>query len=362
MVRIESKTERLIDILLQEIVAGLYPPNVCLPSERELSGRHEVSRITVRRALAALEKRGVLTRRQGRGTFVAVRRPDTTSRQLPPAAKRVGFLLVIQRWDNWFFETVFHNFKEFVDSSVATSFYFQDYIAPEVYRRDKVDLLIVDGAFDDTVLADLQKNGFRTIMLNRVTAAGQYVCTNNELGGRRMMEHLALNGHRSVGVFPATPAKGALPGDEMALRIRGISQAARQRGVKLVELRPLADGAVSLHQVVRNSLRRGPAYTAVAALTDRHAQLVYDELLHAGITVPDDVSLIGYDDRLYNPFLPVPLTSIRQPLSDIGRALARVVNEWLAGNPLRIRRQFAPVLIERSSVRDLTLPARGKRR
>ena len=174
MIPIESKTERLIAILLQEIGAGRYPEASRLPSERELAGRHAVSRITIRRALAELEARGILTRRQGKGTFVG--KPAVgKARPVPSVATRAGFLFMPGRRTSALFEQVFHGFREFADAAVSSRVYLQGYLTPEAYRRDRLDVLIVDGAFDDAAVADLNRAGFKTIVLNRVTAAGAYL-------------------------------------------------------------------------------------------------------------------------------------------------------------------------------------------
>jgi len=358
MAKIESKTGQLVELLLHEIASGRYPSNSCFPSERELVGQYRVSRITVRRGLDALEKCGVLIRRQGKGTFVrdAGQKPNTSP--AVRAIKRVGFLFGVARWENDFFKGIFHGFREFAGQTISTCVYFQDYLTPDVYRRDGLDVLIVDGDYDDTLLADLHRSGFKTITMNRVTPSGNYVCTNNEMGGYQMIAHLASKGHRTVAVFPASFA-GPLPGDEMTQRIKGISRAARKFGIELVFLRPPVVNVMAMHEAIRDALRRGRTFTAVVTLVDSFAQFVYNEMLHAGVAVPDDVSIVGYDDNSFDPFLPVPLTSIRQPLTDMARALVRVVNDYVNGKPLRIRRQFAPALIERSSVCDLSTVSAG---
>lgn len=64
--------QQLYDLLHKEIVEGLWRPGDMLPSETELIDRFQVSRITIRQALALLVKDGLIYRRRGLGTFVAV--------------------------------------------------------------------------------------------------------------------------------------------------------------------------------------------------------------------------------------------------------------------------------------------------
>lgn len=62
--------QQLADTIAAEIDSGSYRPGDMIPSERELSERYSISRVTVRRAIVDLVDRGVLVKRQGKGTFV----------------------------------------------------------------------------------------------------------------------------------------------------------------------------------------------------------------------------------------------------------------------------------------------------
>jgi GntR family transcriptional regulator len=68
---------QLAELLEEEIVAGRWEPGTRVPSENELCSRYELSRTTVRQALARLEQEGLVGREKGRGTFVSASRPRT---------------------------------------------------------------------------------------------------------------------------------------------------------------------------------------------------------------------------------------------------------------------------------------------
>lgn len=78
-------------VLSQRIREGLYPPGERFPSEFELAAKFNVSRVTVRRALAQLEEDGLIVRRRGAGTFVAERNVDARG----PIAGEVDNLITI---------------------------------------------------------------------------------------------------------------------------------------------------------------------------------------------------------------------------------------------------------------------------
>lgn len=64
--------------IIERIVDGTYPPGAMLPSEMDLAAELGVSQGTVRKALIDLEQKGIIDRRQGRGTFVALRTPESS--------------------------------------------------------------------------------------------------------------------------------------------------------------------------------------------------------------------------------------------------------------------------------------------
>ncbi len=66
--------EKLRKILRQQIEDGCYAPNQAIPSERDLCRQYQISRITVRQAIAEMINEGILFRKQGKGTFVAQRK------------------------------------------------------------------------------------------------------------------------------------------------------------------------------------------------------------------------------------------------------------------------------------------------
>jgi GntR family transcriptional regulator len=68
---------QLAELLEEEIVAGRWKPGTRVPSENELCSRYELSRTTIRQALARLEQEGLVSREKGRGTFVSTPRPRT---------------------------------------------------------------------------------------------------------------------------------------------------------------------------------------------------------------------------------------------------------------------------------------------
>jgi LacI family transcriptional regulator len=74
--------------------------------------------------------------------------------------------------------------------------------------------------------------------------------------------------------------------------------------------------------------------TAIFAGSDLQAMGVYEAARHAGLTIPDDLSVVGFDDLPLCQWMSPPLTTVRQPLEEMGRIAARTLLQQLDGEPL----------------------------
>ncbi|TFW15020.1 LacI family transcriptional regulator [Massilia arenosa] len=160
----------------------------------------------------------------------------------------------------------------------------------------------------------------------------QAYCTvggDNVTGGELATRHLIGNGRRRVAFF------GDINLPEVAHRFRGYSNALKAAGL---DPDPLLRVSVPFvphggHDGVRELLRRGVAFDAIFACSDLLAMTAINELRAHGRVVPDDVAVVGYDDiELACHFHP-PLTTVRQPLVDAGRAMVARLLDQIDGRP-----------------------------
>ena len=190
------------------------------------------------------------------------------------------------------------------------------------------------------------------------TAPGCYVAADNEAQGRIMLEHAAACGAKRVAVV------GKAEFVQLALRVRGICDAARELGVEVELIGQGAwDDAAAGYDFGREIASRAEATRPefLICLTDVLAAGLVDGLLDAGLEVPGDVLVAGCDG---NPLAwggSVPLTTIASPGEEIGRRgvqllIGRGADE--EGTPIH-QELVAPVLIERTST--AVAPADRKR-
>ena len=99
--------------------------------------------------------------------------------------------------------------------------------------------------------------------------------------------------------------------------------------------------------------RNAPGFTAIACGSDLIAVGALSALKEAGIGVPGDVSLIGYDDIYLTKLVEPNITTVRLPASAMGQSAMRMLIQHMLGqHPTEVRVSFQPELIERKSVRD----------
>jgi LacI family transcriptional regulator len=175
------------------------------------------------------------------------------------------------------------------------------------------------------------------------------VDVDNRRGGYDATRHLLEHGHRRIAtvVGPAgwPSAAARLEGFRLALGEAGIGD-----DPELAE--HASDwGLESGRAAAARLLLRGAAFTALFAHSDLIALGAIRELRAAGLRVPDDVSVVGYDDLPVAGYVEPALTTIHQPMREVGVCAARLVLDQLAGRAAPPETHLLPaVLVARQSV------------
>jgi LacI family transcriptional regulator len=175
------------------------------------------------------------------------------------------------------------------------------------------------------------------------------VLIDNEQGGYLAGKHLIGLGHRRIG-YIAGPNSLSLS----VHRLTGLRSALREGGIDLPEAAVVQgdfqfEGGV---KGVRRLLDAVPGLTAVFAANDRMAVGAIATLMRAGLRVPQDVSVLGYDNIPLAAAMWPALTTIAQPTGDLGNMIITLLLERIQarGEDLKPRRVLLPVqLIERES-------------
>ena len=201
-------------------------------------------------------------------------------------------------------------------------------------------------------LGDFRRHGIPFVYVDREVPSleGCSVSVDDVHGGALAVRHLLDQGHREL-VYVSGPM--ALP--QCRDRHTGALTALRdaelpRRALRHVEVQRL-DVAAGRDAGAR-LLGLSPRPTAVFCANDLLALGVLQALFAAGVRVPEDVALVGYDDIEFAAAAAVPLTSVRQPATAMGRAAAELLIEETsdgAGGHRHRRVVFQPELVVRDS-------------
>jgi LacI family transcriptional regulator len=234
--------------------------------------------------------------------------------------------------------------------------------APALCRRlvrgrhcDGVIVLASDA--EPALLSQLVADGAPLVLIGEHPEFPQLssVDVENARGARLAVEHLLALGHRRVATIT-----GPLRAAHCAERLEGYAAALRDSGLPV---RPelVAEGdltAPSGEAAMARLLTVRPRPTAVFAADDAMAAGALRTVRAAGLDVPQDVALVGFDDAPIASLTDPPLTTVRQPVQDLGAAAARLLLEQVrerAAAP--VRRRLPVELVVRGSSGDPLRPA-----
>ncbi|HVT70711.1 MAG TPA: LacI family DNA-binding transcriptional regulator [Trebonia sp.] len=222
----------------------------------------------------------------------------------------------------------------------------------EEHRVHGVLITPVAGASER--LASLQRRGTPVVLVDsRSPSRGQCsVAVDDVLGGDLATSHLLAAGHERI-AYIAGPSSFR----QVADRHEGALRAFRRAGLAPESLTVVQAGAlnVSAGQLAGAGIAALPAAsrpTAVFCANDLIALGVLQEMTRNHIRVPEDISIIGYDDIDFAAAAAVPLTSVRQPRLELGHTAARLLLEEAADETHQHRQViFEPELVIRQSTR-----------
>ncbi|WP_144127711.1 LacI family DNA-binding transcriptional regulator [Catellatospora sichuanensis] len=170
-----------------------------------------------------------------------------------------------------------------------------------------------------------------------------FVSCDTRAAGRLAVSHLTSLGHRRIGMVIGPerylPARGALDGYLEAMRTAGLRE--------MVEVAPwftAEDGQVAAARLMADGA------TAVVCGSDLMALGAVRAARAGGLSVPEDISVIGFDDSPLMSFTDPPLTTLRQPVAAMSATAVQMLAQVIDGRPLRNRRStFGPTLVVRGS-------------
>ncbi|MFI1563305.1 LacI family DNA-binding transcriptional regulator [Streptomyces sp. NPDC020490] len=252
-------------------------------------------------------------------------------------------------------EATEHGFSTFVTNTHDDPAVQRDRIAMMLGRR--VDGLIIgDAHLDGSTLAGPPLERVPFVLVNRRTGTDLPAVTcDDHLGGRMVAEHFLALGHRRVAVIAGEPFAST-----GADRTAGFTDRYREAGLPLPahRVRHCRFDTTGGHRAATELLSHPDRPTAVFAVNDLAAIGAIGAARDLGLRLGEDLALAGYNDTPLAAELPVPLTSVRSPMADLGRIAVRRLLRLIAGDGATSER-LRPELVTRASTGSPVGPALG---
>lgn len=345
--------QQLRQDLLARIRRGEFSPGSLLPSENQLCQQYEVSVTTARRAFLELVNEGVVERKAGVGTMVSSR-----VRQA-----RLSFLSIDYEGDAW--RRMPSAMGEVVAGVGAASwqrdasFFMTGVARAEAvgYLRRLVEERSVDGVLlrtaddiSEEYLEILEGAGVPYVVIKRHIPGRAMNCVvSDDVAGARMAtEHLLNLGHERIGFVCAKPhitiAKERLAGYRSALE---------EKNVPFDELLVRQEPSFTMgkgREAVESLLMLPSPPSAIFVASDTMALGAYEAIQKLGLKIPQDTTLVGYDDLDPVAVLQPPLTTIRTSFYEFGRLAAQLLLNLVEGRETAPRQKvIEPTLVVRGS-------------
>jgi DNA-binding LacI/PurR family transcriptional regulator len=344
--------------LIEQIEQGIFKPHDKIPTEAEISQITGLARATIRQAIQNLVNMGYLNRKRRLGTFVIDRReeiskktiigvlvPDIRSGYSPELARGAGdeaaknkHSVILCNTDDLFVKADFHA-DQLIEHGVSGVIFVptaasdeKNSLILEKFRRKSIPV----------VLADRQIPG---IKIDTVT-------TDNFEGAYTLTKYLVRKGHHRIAITLST-----LFSTERE-RLHGYNKALEDFKVTIDPTliytvnEPFSE--TRYLKYARRILLKNGKMSAIFAGHDRIAYVIYSVARQMNLKIPADISLVGYDDLLFTNSHPVSLTTIHQPIYEIGQESMKLILARLGGDRRKSQNVvLKSYLVERASVRDV---------
>lgn len=354
---------QLSQILRKEITEGRFLAGSRIPSERDLAERYGISRASVRESITELIQAGILFRTVGKGTFVSDK-PEAP--KIVETARQDGISFVISEGVFQFVQTGYNRILGGVEAACRAAglrLHFQSVgeslngLSLQASRESGGMLpsgSIVVGGVGRHVLDWFRENHIPYVLVDLLitedTADHIAVRIDYTTGTGAAMNHLYQLGHRTFG-FVGFAGSEKYKAYWRTLREYGLPYDPRH--VEFLSALDLQPGILAGYQAVQRMISSGCLPTCLLVTNDFVALGVLEQLKIAGIPVPGDISIVGYDD-LGQKSTP-PLTTVRVDLQRVGELAANALFRKMNGEVVESEECVMPVELV---IRGSTAPPR----
>jgi LacI family transcriptional regulator len=343
---------QIVEQIEAAVGAKQLTPGTPLWSARAIARHYGISYQTAERALTLLAQRGVVERTR-RGTVVA------SNVVKPPVQQHLIALIY-----TWFIPGALPSYSvnemrmlhaaaeecarhlwgslllHFPDKGASAS-YLQEW-----ERHHRFDAALVFGALHDEGLLWMQRRGYPVVVVDAEPEVPiPRVVQANREGTRQAVRELIRLGHRRIGF---------LTGHYMphyAQRFEGYMEALLEAGITPEANWVMQHGKPrpTVQDALRRLLEVRPPLTAIVGASDILLAFAYPAITEMNVRVPEELSLIGFDDEPFCTTMQPPLSSVRVDLEQLARTGVRLLMDMMDGKPVPHRVEIPAQVVLRDS-------------
>ncbi|OZB98929.1 substrate-binding domain-containing protein [Paenibacillus sp. XY044] len=321
------KYQLVKDYVLLQIENKELGTNDRIPSESEFSKLLDVSSITVRKALAELVNEGVIYRIRGKGSFVA-----DPAVSVHTTSSYVTFMISGNEMHDSSYMQIIKGIQSFVnqqDCKLIIEFVENDVeqeheVIQKLIQSENRGLLIYSAnpELAKGYLSEIRKHSIPFVMLDRIPAGYPVNCItcNNHDGAYEAVEYLLAQGHRNIG-FAAYDFHLSTEADRFNGYRNAMVNASLAPADEQIYLERDLNYSKLCRQIQQNEL------SALFCVNDRRALEVIEQLTLRGIKIPEQVSIMGFDDIESAKYAKVSLSTVKQNFEELGHEGAKLLFE-----------------------------------
>ena len=353
----ETKHEFIENYYINLIEENKVSAGEQLPSENEIAAFFNVSRHTVRQALNYLVQEGWIYKERGKGSFFSNKRENE---------KKKNVAVLTTYISDYIFPRIISGIEEELRKKGYNLLLFSsnndienEKVCLENIINQDISGLILEPAqssintLSHECMEKLEKNNIKYIEINANCDGEEsaYIIVDDEQGGYKLTHYLLELGHRNIAALLKVDD---LQGER---RRKGYIEALNEYDInfnKSIVGEYITDNRdMYVDQFVINILKLEDKPTAIVCYNDQIALRVINNLRKEGISVPNDISIVSFDDSSLAISSDIKLTTIKHPKRDMGVQAAKCIIDMIESRIEKPQYIYSAELIVRDSCKRL---------
>lgn len=341
-------------VLRERIKEGNYCTAEFLPAERDLAEELQVSRQTIRQAIDLLRQEGTVVPEQGRGTRILAPNFLTEAASSLPTKFQLTALIIygISRESSAAICQGCTSVMRQADYHLIvaeTMFAHENRAADEaLHLRTLIDkgirgiiIYAEPTAQNCVLLQEALERKIQVVQIDRFlpNVPCDYVGVDNQTAARDMVEHLIREGHRRIGFLSFQSEPSTCQERRQGARQSVETHAADGAELLVGYLDEEGDLRAEVERCVCDWLALPNPPTVLFAINDDLALMVMQVIRAQGLSIPENMAVVGFDNSRAGALVAPTLTTIQQPFAEIGATAARLLLDRMQGRYLGAARQ-----------------------